>query len=111
MTLPQHWQDFLIAARGGRPERVPVALIVDSPWMPGFAGMHTLDFFLDTDAWLDTYLKVHGAVSRTSCSSPASGSNTAWPTSRAPSGPASSGARTRRPRFGTSSCRPRSGGA
>jgi uroporphyrinogen decarboxylase len=26
--------------------------------MPGFAGMHTLDFFLDTDAWLDTYLKV-----------------------------------------------------
>ena len=58
MALSQHWQDFLTAARGGRPERVPVALIVDSPWMPGFAGMHTLDFFLDTDAWLDTYLKV-----------------------------------------------------
>ena len=53
MTLPLHWQDFLTAARGGRPERVPVALIVDSPWMPGFARMHTLDFFLDTDAWLD----------------------------------------------------------
>jgi uroporphyrinogen-III decarboxylase len=58
MTLPRHWQDFLTAARGGTPERVPVALIVDSPWMPGFARMHTLDFFLDTDAWLDTYLKV-----------------------------------------------------
>jgi uroporphyrinogen decarboxylase len=40
------------------PERVPVALIVDSPWMPGFAGLHTLDFFLDTRAWLDTYLEV-----------------------------------------------------
>jgi len=56
MTTP--WTDFLLAARGGKPERVPVALIVDSPWMPGFAGMHTLDFFLDTDAWLDTHLKV-----------------------------------------------------
>ena len=51
------WPDFLVAARGGRPERVPVALIVDSPWMPGFAGLHTLDFFLDTGVWLDTYLK------------------------------------------------------
>ncbi len=50
------WEDFLTAARGGRPDRVPVALIVDSPWMPGFAGMHTLDFFLDTRLWLDTHL-------------------------------------------------------
>ncbi|HEX9188418.1 MAG TPA: uroporphyrinogen decarboxylase family protein [Vicinamibacteria bacterium] len=56
MTTP--WQDFLTAARGGRPERVPVALIVDRPWMPGFAGMHTLDFFLDMDAWLDAHLTV-----------------------------------------------------
>jgi len=58
MTPSQPWQDFLAAARGGRPERVPVALIVDSPWMPGFARMHTLDFFLDTDAWLRAYLDV-----------------------------------------------------
>jgi uroporphyrinogen decarboxylase len=26
--------------------------------MPGFAGLHTLDFFLDTRLWLDTYLQV-----------------------------------------------------
>ena len=58
MALPQHWQDFLVAARGGVPERVPVALIVDSPWLPGFAGLHTLDFFLDTRLWLDTYLEL-----------------------------------------------------
>jgi uroporphyrinogen decarboxylase len=48
--------DFLVAAHGGKPDRVPVALIVDSPWMPGFAGLHTLDFFLDTTAWLETHL-------------------------------------------------------
>jgi uroporphyrinogen decarboxylase len=58
MSLSEPWQDFLIAARGGKPGRVPVALIVDSPWMPGFAGLNTLDFFLDTRLWLDTYLKV-----------------------------------------------------
>ena len=56
--MREHWQDFITAARGGVPGRIPVALIVDSPWMPGFAGLHTLDFFLDTRAWLDTYLKV-----------------------------------------------------
>jgi uroporphyrinogen decarboxylase len=56
--MSRSWQDFLEAARGGRPPRVPVALIVDSPWMPGFAGMHTLDFFLDTRAWLDLHLRI-----------------------------------------------------
>ncbi len=58
MCLPEQWRDFLTAARGGKPEQVPVALIVDSPWMPGFAGLHTLDFFLDTRAWLDTHLRM-----------------------------------------------------
>jgi len=57
-SLPQPWQDLAAAARGGRPDRVPVALIVDSPWMPGFFGMNTLDFFLDTAAWLNAYLEL-----------------------------------------------------
>ena len=51
-------QDFLTAARGERPEHIPTALIVDSPWLPGFVGMNTLDFFLDTGAWLEAYLAV-----------------------------------------------------
>ena len=58
MTLSPAWPDFLTAARGGSPERVPTALIIDSPWMPGFAGLNTLDFFLYPDLWLDTHLKV-----------------------------------------------------
>jgi uroporphyrinogen decarboxylase len=58
MTLSPAWQDFLTAARGGTPERVPTALIIDSPWMPGFAGMNTLDFFLYPDEWLAMHLKV-----------------------------------------------------
>jgi uroporphyrinogen decarboxylase len=31
---------------------VPIALIVDSPWLPGYAGIDTLDYFLRGDEWL-----------------------------------------------------------
>jgi hypothetical protein len=58
VTTSPAWQDFLTAARGGRPGKVPTALIIDSPWMPGFAGVNTLDFFLYPDLWLDTHLRV-----------------------------------------------------
>ena len=58
MTYADAWERFLIAARGGQPPRVPVALIVDSPWMPGFLGMDTLDFYLYPDRWLDAYLSI-----------------------------------------------------
>jgi uroporphyrinogen decarboxylase len=59
LTLSAAWNDFVLAARGCRPERLPVALIVDSPWLPGFAGMDTLDFFLDESAWLQAHLALH----------------------------------------------------
>lgn len=58
MTDQNTWNNFLTAARGGTPDEVPVALIVDSPWMPGFVGMNTLDFFLYPDHWLDAYLTI-----------------------------------------------------
>ena len=51
-------QDFLVAARGGRPERIPTALIIDSPWLPGYSGMSTHDFFLYPDRWLAANLRV-----------------------------------------------------
>ncbi len=46
------WERFVVVARGGRADRVPVALIVDSPWLPGYAGIDTLDYFLRPDEWL-----------------------------------------------------------
>lgn len=46
------WDRFKEAARLGEPEEVPVALIVDSPWLPGYAGINTLDYFLFPDKWL-----------------------------------------------------------
>jgi uroporphyrinogen-III decarboxylase len=50
MTTP--WGRFKQAARLEEPEQVPVAFIVDSPWLPGYAGIHTLDYFLCPDKWL-----------------------------------------------------------
>jgi uroporphyrinogen decarboxylase len=46
------WDGFLTAAHMGMPDRVPVGLIVDSPWLPGYAGIDTRDYFLFPDQWL-----------------------------------------------------------
>ena len=46
------WERFATVARGGQADRVPVALIVDSPWLPGYASIDTLDYFLRPDEWL-----------------------------------------------------------
>jgi uroporphyrinogen-III decarboxylase len=50
------WEQFKEAARLGEPESVPVALIVDSPWLPGYAGIDTRDYFLFPEKWLEINL-------------------------------------------------------
>lgn len=46
------WERVALVARGGQSDRVPVALIVDSPWLPGYAGIGTLTYLLREDEWL-----------------------------------------------------------
>jgi len=46
------WERFAAVAHGRSADQVPVALIVDSPWLPGYAGIDTLDYFLRPDDWL-----------------------------------------------------------
>jgi uroporphyrinogen decarboxylase len=50
------WNRFLTAAHLGIPDQTPVALIVDSPWLPGYAGIDTRDYFLYPDQWLQINL-------------------------------------------------------
>lgn len=50
MTTP--WEQFVQAAGRGEPKQVPVALIVDSPWLPGYAGIDTRDYYLYPEQWL-----------------------------------------------------------
>ena len=51
MTTP--WDHFKQAARSEKPETVPVALIVDSPWLPGYSQIDTRDYFLFPEKWLE----------------------------------------------------------
>ena len=53
MTTP--WERFVQAARLEEPDRPPVAFIVDSPWLPGYAGVDTLDFFLQPETWFQIH--------------------------------------------------------
>jgi len=53
MTTP--WEQFKTAARLEKTDKPPIAFIVDSPWLPGYAGIDTLDFYLRPDLWFDAY--------------------------------------------------------
>ncbi len=56
MSYTENWDRFLQAARLEQPDQVPVALIVDSPWLPGYAGIDTRDYFLFPEKWLEINL-------------------------------------------------------
>jgi len=53
----QTLSEFEGIVRGKAAGKTMVALIVDSPWLPGYAGVNTLDFYFDVRIWLDAYRK------------------------------------------------------
>jgi len=52
------WNIIKDCAAIKKQERVPVALIVDSPWIPGYTGISMLDYFSFPEKWLWANLKV-----------------------------------------------------
>jgi uroporphyrinogen-III decarboxylase len=55
---PSQWNTLVHAAHGERADHTPVALIVDSPWIPPFLGMSTVDYIGVPDLWLQANLAV-----------------------------------------------------
>lgn len=55
MNSESNWQDFKLAARLGEPRKPPLSLIVDSPWLAGYAGVNTKDFYLFPDTWFSLH--------------------------------------------------------
>ena len=53
----QQWRAFEAAVKGESDAFLP-ALIVDSPWMPGYCGVSSIDFFAQPDVWFDCYRKL-----------------------------------------------------
>ncbi|MBZ5577235.1 MAG: uroporphyrinogen decarboxylase family protein [Acidobacteriia bacterium] len=55
---PEQWQIFKKAAKRQAVAAVPTALIVDSPWIPGYLGINHFDFFLDPEVWFQANARV-----------------------------------------------------
>lgn len=53
-----HWNTLVHAARGERLPHPPVALIVDTPWIPPFLGLSTVDYISVPDVWFQANLTV-----------------------------------------------------
>ena len=55
---PAQWEQFRKIAKQGSPGDKLLALIVDSPWMPGYLEISHLDYFLDPGLWLRSNLRI-----------------------------------------------------
>lgn len=56
---PEQWEIFKRAARMEKMDKIPMAMIIDSPWIPGYAGIRHMDYYLDPELWFQTNLKIH----------------------------------------------------
>ncbi len=53
----EHFQN---ARRGWKKlDKIPMALIVDSPWIPGHLGIKHMDYFLDPELWFQSNKKIN----------------------------------------------------
>ena len=53
----QQWQSLLRVLDGERLDPLPVGMIIDSPWLPGWAGMSILDYYTSEQKWLEANLR------------------------------------------------------
>lgn len=51
------WNDLLVLIEGKRLDYQPVGFIIDSPWLPGWHGISTIDYFASDELWLKANLK------------------------------------------------------
>ena len=53
----QQWNDLVSVIRGETLSRLPTGFIIDSPWLPNWAGCTILDYFTDERMFLEANLK------------------------------------------------------
>ena len=51
------WEALLAVVEGKSDDKKALGFIIDSPWLPGWAGISTLDYYSSDDTWLKTNLK------------------------------------------------------
>lgn len=55
---PLQWQQFKAAAKRIPGAGIPLALIVDSPWIPAHVGISHSDYYFDHEAWFKAHRSV-----------------------------------------------------
>ena len=55
---PEQWESFKKAAKRSPGAGTPVALIIDSPWIPGYIGVSHLEYYLDPELWFRANLGI-----------------------------------------------------
>ncbi len=53
----EQWEKLLAVLAGEVFDPLPVGFIIDSPWLPGWAGISTLDYYASGERWLRANLK------------------------------------------------------
>ena len=56
---PEQWEIFKKAARLEKLDKVPMAMIMDSPWIPGYLGVKHMDYFSTRRCGSSRNLKIH----------------------------------------------------
>ena len=54
----RHWELLLDVIHGAEVDPLPVGLIIDSPWLPSWAGMTMMDYYASEQMWFEANLKV-----------------------------------------------------
>ena len=54
---PEQWDRLLAVVNGELVEPTPVGFIIDSPWLPSWAGMSIIDYFSSEQLWFEANLK------------------------------------------------------
>jgi len=54
---PEHWNNLLAVINGEAVEPPPVGFIIDSPWLPGWAGISAIDYYSSEQMWFEANLK------------------------------------------------------
>ena len=49
----EQWEHFKTVAKQHTSARVPISLIIDSPWIPGYLGIKHIDYYFDQDVWFN----------------------------------------------------------
>lgn len=61
----QQWETLVAVIRGERVRPVPTGFIIDSPWLPNWAGHTILDYYTQETTFLEDNLKAINAFPRT----------------------------------------------